>query len=58
VKLVFCGEEVFIIVDGQTWSKTLTRPTSTPPSAIILWMQNGGESGVEQDDIQGTETTP
>jgi hypothetical protein len=58
VKLVFRGEEVVITLDGQTWSKTLTRPNLNATKRKLLWMQNGGEDGVELDDIQVTEATP
>lgn len=57
MKLVFCGEEVFIIVDGQTWSKTLKRPNFNAAKRKLLWMQNGGEAGIELDDIQVAEPT-
>jgi hypothetical protein len=52
VKLVFRGEEVQITLDGQTWSKTLTRPNFNAAKHKLLWMQNGGEAGIELDDIQ------
>jgi hypothetical protein len=58
VKIVFRGEEVVITVDGQTWSKTLTRPNFNAAKRKLLWMQNGGEAGVELDDIQVTPTAP
>lgn len=58
VKLVFRGEDVVITVDGQTWSKTLTRPNFNAAKRKLLWMQNGGEAGVELDDIQVTPTAP
>lgn len=58
VKLVFRGEEVQITLDGQTWSKTLTRPNFNAAKHKLLWMQNGGEAGIEVDDIQVTSTAP
>jgi hypothetical protein len=58
VKLVFRGEEVVVTVDGQTWSKTLTRPNFNAAKRKLLWMQNGGEAGIELDDIRVTQTTP
>ncbi len=58
VKLVFRGEEVVITVDGQTWSKTLTRPNFNAGKRKLLWMQNGGEAGIELDNIQVIPTAP
>ncbi|MBL9146582.1 MAG: hypothetical protein JNM99_23070 [Verrucomicrobiaceae bacterium] len=58
VKLVFRSEEVIITVDGQTWSKNLTRPNFNAAKRKILWMQNGGEAGIELDDIRVVATTP
>lgn len=58
VKLVFRGEEVQITLDGQTWSKTITRPNFNAAKHKLLWMQNGGEVGIELDDIQVTSTAP
>lgn len=58
VKLVFRGEEVIISLDGQKWSKTLTRPNFNAAKRKLLWMQNGGETGIEIDDIRVTQTTP
>lgn len=58
VKLVFRGETVQITLDGQTWSITLTRPNFNAGKKKLLWMQNGGEAGIELDDIQVTPTTP
>lgn len=51
VKLIFRGEEVIITVDGQKWSQTLSRPTFNAAKHKLLWMQNGGEAGIEIDDI-------
>lgn len=51
VQLVFRDEEVQITLDGQTWSKTLTRPNFNAGKRKLLWMQNGGETGIELDDI-------
>ena len=56
VKLVFRGEEAQITLDGQTWSKTLTRPNFNTGKKKLLWMQNGGEAGIELDDIMVTTT--
>ena len=51
VKLIFRGEEVIITVDGQKWSQTLSRPNFNAAKHKLLWMQNGGEAGIEIDDI-------
>ncbi len=56
VKLIFRGEEVIITLDGQTWSKTLTRANFNAGKHKLLWMQNGGEAGIEIDDIRVIET--
>lgn len=58
VKLVFCGEEVSVSVDGQKWSKMLTRANFNAAKHKLLWMQNGAETGIELDDIRVTQTTP
>ena len=58
VTLVFRGEEVQITLDGQTWSKTLTRPNFNAAKHKLLWMQNGGEAGIKLDDIQVSPTAP
>jgi len=58
VKLVFHGEEVTITVDGKTWSKTLKRANFNAAKRKLLWMQNGGNQGIELDDIHVTPTSP
>lgn len=58
VKLVFRGEEVVITLDGRTWSKTLRRANFNASKRKLLWMQNGGEAGIELDDIQVSSTLP
>lgn len=58
MKLVFRSEEIVITLDGQTWAKTLKRPNFNAAKRKLLWMQNGGESGIELDDIKATPTTP
>jgi hypothetical protein len=58
VKLVFRGEEVQITLDDKTWSRTLTRPNFNAGKKKLLWMQNGGEAGIELDDIVVTPTMP
>lgn len=54
VELVFRDEEVRITLDGQVWSKTLTRANFNVGKKKLLWMQNGGEAGIELDDIRVT----
>jgi hypothetical protein len=51
VKLVFGGERVSVNLDGKTWSKALSRPCFNAAKRKLLWMQNGGEQGIEIDDI-------
>ena len=52
VKLVFQGETVTISVDGLVWTETLSRPAFDSAKRKLLWMQNGGEEGIELDDIR------
>lgn len=51
VRLVFRGEEVAVAVDGKRWTKALRRPCFNAAKRKLLWMQNGGEKGIELDDI-------
>lgn len=51
VKLTFNGEEANISLDGTIWTKTLSRPGFKAGKRKLLWMQNGGEAGIEIDDI-------
>ncbi|MCX8488279.1 MAG: hypothetical protein ORN22_04135 [Opitutales bacterium] len=55
VKLAFKGESVDISVDGK-WQRTLKRPNFDAPKRKLLWMQNGGEKGIEIDDVVVTPT--
>ncbi len=50
VKLVFKGDTVDISVDG-IWSRQLTRANFNATKRKLLWMQNGGEEGIEIDDV-------
>jgi len=52
VRLMFQGERVTVSVDGHVWSKTLERPCFNAAKRKLLWMQNGGEKGIELDDIR------
>lgn len=58
VKLAFRGEEVTVTLDGQTWSKTLTRPNFNAGKRKLLWMQNGSDAGIELDDIRVDPARP
>lgn len=50
VKLVFKGDTADISVDGK-WQHTLKRPNFDATKRKLLWMQNGGEKGIEIDDV-------
>ncbi len=58
VQVVFHGEQANISVDGQTWTQTLIRPCFNAAKRKLLWMQNGGEKGIELDDIRVAPSTP
>ena len=51
VRLVFQGERVTVSLDDKVWSRTLNRPCFNAPKRKLLWMQNGGEKGIEIDDV-------
>jgi len=55
VKLVFKGDTVDMSVDGK-WKHTLKRPNFDAIKRKLLWMQNGGEKGIEIDDVVVTPT--
>ena len=55
VKLVFKGDSVDMSVDGK-WQHTLKRPNFDATKRKLLWMQNGGEKGIEIDDVVVTPT--
>jgi hypothetical protein len=40
-----------ISIDGRLWSHHLVRPNFNAGKRKLLWMQNGGEQGIEIDDI-------
>ena len=56
VKLIFRGEEIIITVDAETSSRTLKRANFDAAKRKLLWMQNGGNQGIEIDDIHITPT--
>jgi hypothetical protein len=51
VILTFKIDAVSISLDGRLWTKSLTRPCFNAAKRKLLWMQNGGEKGIEIDDI-------
>ncbi|MFK8113697.1 MAG: hypothetical protein AB8B91_15955, partial [Rubripirellula sp.] len=51
VKLTFRADTVAISVDGKTWSKRLEHACFDVAKRKLLWMQKGGEMGIEIDDI-------
>lgn len=56
VHLQFQGRQVTVRVEGAvTWSQTLERPCFHATKRKLLWMQNGGEEGIELDDIRVEE---
>ena len=55
VKLVFKGDTVDMSVDGK-WKRSLKRPNFDATKRKLLWMQNGGEKGIEIDDVVVTPT--
>lgn len=56
VKLAFLGDTVTISVDGETWRNSLRHACFNATKRELLWMQKGGERGIEIDDINVTET--
>lgn len=55
VKLAFKGDTVDMSVDGK-WSRSLKRPNFDATKRKLLWMQAGGEKGIEIDDVVVTPT--
>jgi len=51
VRISFLGERAEISVDQQTFHTTLNRPCFNAAKRKLLWMQNGGDKGIEIDDI-------
>lgn len=52
VTLAFRGNTVSIRIEGGIWQKTLERSNFNAAKRKLLWMQNGGEKGIEIDDIR------
>ena len=46
--VLFDHDEVTVSLDGDRWQKTLRRPGFAPAKKKLLWMQNGGEAGIDQ----------
>ena len=55
VRLAFKGDTVDMSVDGK-WARTLKRANFDAPKRKLLWMQAGGEKGIEIDDAIVTPT--
>lgn len=55
VKVTFQGDTALISVDGTAWRKTLNHACFNRTKRKLLWMQKGGEKGVEIDDIRVAE---
>jgi len=51
VNLIFKWEKVTISIEGNRWKQSLNRPGFSAPKHKLLWMQNGGEAGIELDEI-------
>ena len=58
MKLVFQDDKVVISIDGKLWSKMLSRANFNAGKRKLLWMQNGGEKGIEIDDVHVQATSP
>ena len=56
VRIQFSGETVIITLDEKKWKKTLKHACFDQEKWKILWMQSGGEKGIELDDIHVTQT--
>ena len=56
VTIQFSGEIVTITLDEKKWKKTLKHACFDQEKRKILWMQSGGEKGIELDDIHVTQT--
>lgn len=54
VSVTFRNHEVTISVDRQIWSKTLQHSCLNTKERKLLWMQKGGDQGIEIDDLKIT----
>ncbi len=50
VRIIFKGDTADLSVDGK-WTRQLRRPNFDAPKRKLLWMQDGGEHGIEIDDV-------
>lgn len=51
LRLSFRGDALTTSIPELNWSHTFQRPTFPHPKRKLLWMQNGGEEGIEIDDL-------
>jgi hypothetical protein len=54
----FHGEEVVMTLDGMTWKETLKRPYFNAAKRKLLFMQQGGDAGIEIDDVKVSKSKP
>jgi hypothetical protein len=54
----FHGDEVVMTLDGEKWKETLKRPYFDARKRKLLFMQNGGDAGIEIDDIRVSKAKP
>ncbi|SKA76680.1 hypothetical protein SAMN02745166_00228 [Prosthecobacter debontii] len=58
VKLTFRGDILSLHLDGQLYVDALKRPGFKGQKRKLLWMQNGGEKGIELDDLRVSAVQP
>ena len=56
VQLTFKGASVTVSIDDKSYRKTLRHACFNAAKRRLLWMQKGGDSGIEIDDIRVHET--
>ena len=52
LELVFKKDEVAISLDGKRWRKKLERPGFMHEKQELSWFLNGGDKGIEIDDVK------
>ncbi len=57
VKVTFRNRKVTISVGGKMWTKTLQHACFNAEKHKLLWMQRGGDNGIEIDDIKITKAS-
>ncbi|HBV65752.1 MAG TPA: hypothetical protein DEF45_22340 [Rhodopirellula sp.] len=57
VKVAFRNRKMTISVGGQNWSKTIRHACFNTKKHKLLWMQKGGDQGIEIDDLKITQVT-